>query len=58
MTYELTLKELIQEALEEAKIMECAMDEFDEDHMLLMAMKLSGAPYSFVEGVYRETYSR
>lgn len=53
-----TLMELIEEALEEAKIMECAMEEYDEDHMLLTAMKLSGAPYSFVEQIYERNYFR
>jgi hypothetical protein len=52
---EKTVLELILEALDEAKIMECAMDEYDEDHMLLTAMRLSGAPYSFVEQVYQKS---
>lgn len=48
---EKTMLELIQEALKEAHIMEQAMDEYDEDHMLLNAMRLSGAPFSFVQHV-------
>lgn len=44
--------ELIEEALEEAEILESALEEYDESHMLYTAMKLSGAPYSFVEDVY------
>jgi hypothetical protein len=52
---ELNLYELIVAALEEAKILETAHDEFDEDHMLLNAMRLSGAPYSFVQEIYQKS---
>lgn len=48
---EKTVLELIREALDEAKILECARDEYDEDHMLYVAQRLSGAPFSFVEHV-------
>jgi hypothetical protein len=48
---EKTLKELILEALEEAKILECARDNYEEDNVMLTAMRLSGAPYSFIEQV-------
>lgn len=48
-----TLYELIMESLEEAKILECAREEYEEDHMLYIAQRLSGAPFSFVEQVYR-----
>lgn len=48
-----TLYDLILDALEEAKMLETAHEEFDEDHMLLNAMRLSGAPYSFVHEVYQ-----
>jgi hypothetical protein len=51
---EKTLYELIVEALEEAKMLEMGVSEPDEDHMLLTAMRLSGAPYSFVEQVYQK----
>jgi hypothetical protein len=51
---EKTLYELIVEALEEAKMLEMGVAEPDEDHMLLTAMRLSGAPYSFVEQVYQK----
>ena len=51
----LTLKEEIEEAIDEAKILECARDTYDESHMLFTAMKLSGAPFSFVEQVFRES---
>lgn len=49
---EKSLLETIQDAIEEAKILECARDEYEEDHMLFVAQVLSGAPYSFVEKVY------
>lgn len=42
------LKDLILEAITEARIMECARDVYDENNLLLTAMRLSGAPYSFV----------
>lgn len=47
-----TVRELIEEAITEARIMEAAREVFDVDNMLLTAMRLSGAPYSFVETVY------
>ena len=46
------VKVLIEEALEEAHIMELAREAYDNDHMLYIAQRLSGAPYSFVEQVY------
>jgi hypothetical protein len=49
---EKTVYELIIEAIEEAKILECAREEYEEDHMLYIAQRLSGAPYSFIEDVY------
>jgi len=51
----MTLRELIEEAIVEAEILECARSKFDVENMLLTAMRLSGAPYSFVEEVYNET---
>lgn len=51
-----TLRETILEAIEEARIMECARDRYDNDNMLLTAMRLSGAPFSFVCETYSETY--
>lgn len=47
-----TVRELIEEAITEARIMEAAREVFDVDNMLLTAMRLSGAPYSFVKTVY------
>ena len=49
-----TVRELIEEAIIEARILECALATFDVDNMLLTAMRLSGAPYSFIEEVYSE----
>lgn len=51
---EKSVMEIIQEALEEAKILECARDEYEEDHMLYIAQILSGAPFSFVEKVHSD----
>ncbi len=49
-----TVRELIEEAIIEARILESARAVFDVDNMLLTAMRLSGAPFSFVEKVYNE----
>lgn len=49
-----TVRELIEEAIVEARILESARAVFDVDNMLLTAMRLSGAPFSFVEKVYNE----
>ena len=51
-----TLREMIEEAITEAGNLECARAAFDTDNMLLTAMRLSGAPYSFVQTVYDEAY--
>lgn len=53
-----SVKELIEEALAEAKILESALEEFDEEHMLYTAMKLSGAPYNLVEDSYKKIKKR
>ncbi len=49
-----TLKDDIVLALEEANILEMGRDTFDENNMLTVAMRLSGAPWSFVEQVYTQ----
>lgn len=49
---EKTVESLIKDALFEADIMESARDIYDVEHMLLTAMRLSNAPYSFVRLVY------
>lgn len=46
------LKEMILDAIVEARIMECARDVYDEDNLLLTAMRLSGAPYSFIQETF------
>jgi len=48
------LRDEIVDAIEEAKILECARDEYEENHMLFIAQKLSGAPFSFVKETYVE----
>lgn len=48
-----TLFDLIKEAIDEAKILECARDNYEEDHVLYVAQRLSGAPFSFIEEVYQ-----
>lgn len=55
---EKSVREHIEEALEEAKILESALEEFDEEHMLYTAMKLSGAPYSFIEEIYLKKFKK
>jgi hypothetical protein len=50
----MTVKETIVEAIEEAKILECARDTYDTDHVLFVAQKLSGAPFSFVKEVFMD----
>lgn len=47
----MNLYDIIVEALDEARILECAMDEFDMDHVMFIAQKLSGAPFSFIKEV-------
>lgn len=49
-----SLHDEIVEAIEEAKILECARDVYEENHMLFIAQKLSGAPFSFVRQTYIE----
>ena len=51
-----TLQEEIVDAIDEARILECAMEKFDADHMLYVAQKLSGAPFSFIQDVYQKRF--
>lgn len=44
--------ELIVEALEEANILECARDQYEQEHMLYVAQRLSGAPFFLVREVF------
>jgi hypothetical protein len=53
-----TLQETIIEAIEEARILECAMDTYSTDRVLFTAQKLSGAPASFVKEVFDKKYSK
>jgi hypothetical protein len=50
---EKSTREMIEEALAEAHILEGALEEPDEEHMLYTAQKLSGAPYSFIYDIYQ-----
>ena len=50
-----TLQMLIQDAIEEAKILEYAREHYEQDRMLYVAQRLSGAPYSFVKEVYQKS---
>jgi len=52
------LQDEIFEAIEEARILECAMETFDVDHMLFVAQKLSGAPFSFIREVYAKYFMK
>lgn len=49
-----TVREMIEEAITEARILEAARDVFDVDNMLSTAMRLSGAPFSLVEYVHTQ----
>lgn len=49
-----SLREEIEEALKEAKMLEQGLTSFDEDHMLYVAQKLCNAPFSFVLTLYNE----
>jgi hypothetical protein len=49
-----TLLEVIREAIKESQMLELGVTEPDEDRMLFNAMRLSGAPYSFVREVYQQ----
>ena len=48
------LERNIREAIEEARILECARDVYETDHVLKVAQKLSGAPKKIVEKVYED----
>jgi hypothetical protein len=49
-----TVRETIEEALIEARILECARDVYDEEHVLFVAQKLSGCPFGFVKEVFED----
>jgi len=50
----MNVREIIEEAIVEARIMECARDEYDEDHVLFVAQKLSGCPFGFVKQIFED----
>lgn len=49
---EKSLEELIREAIVEALYLEMGMEKYNETHVLDVAMRLSGAPFSFVKDVF------
>lgn len=48
------LEKNIREAIEEARILECAHDVYRVENVLRVAQKLSGAPQKIVEKVYED----
>jgi len=52
--YQRDVYQLIEEALNEAMILESAHDKYDESHMLKTAQRLSGAPFVSVQSVFME----
>ena len=46
--------QLIEEALNEAMILESAHDRYDESHMLKTAQRLSGADFTSVQEVFMQ----
>ena len=50
----MNVREIIEEAIDEARILECALDEYDEDHLLFVAQKLSGCSFGFVKEVFED----
>lgn len=50
----MNLREQIIEAIEEAKILECARETYEEDHVLFVAQKLSGCPIGFVKEIFED----
>lgn len=55
---EKNIRELILEALEEASILEGALEEPSEERMLYTAMRLSGVPHSFVKEIYSKNFQK
>lgn len=48
------LEELVNEALQEAQILECAYDVYSEENVKKTAVRLSGAPAAFVNMIYNQ----
>jgi hypothetical protein len=48
------LEKLVNEALQEARILECAHDVYSEDNVKRTAVRLSGAPLPFVNLIYSQ----
>lgn len=52
------LETAVDEALHEARILECAYDKYDEENVKRTAVRLSGAPAVFVEMIFNQTFRR
>jgi hypothetical protein len=52
-----SLQELIVEAIEEARILECARETYDTNNVILTAQRLSGASFSFTNEIYKKMFS-
>ena len=50
------LELLVDEALHEARILECAHDRYDEENVKKTAVRLSGASLPFVNLIYEQRY--
>ena len=50
------LELLVDEALHEARILECAHDMYDEENVKKIAVRLSGASLPFVSLIYEQRY--
>ena len=48
------LEKLVNEALQEARILECAHDVYSEDNVKRTAVRLSGASIAFVNLIYNQ----
>lgn len=48
------LEKLVNEALQEARILECAQDVYCEDNVKRTAVRISGAPLTFVDLIYAQ----
>jgi hypothetical protein len=48
------MEELVNEALQEARILECAHDVYSEENVKKTAVRLSGASLAFVNMIYNQ----
>lgn len=52
------LEKAVDEALHEARILECAYDKYDEENVKKTAIRLSGAPAEFVNMIFNQSYRK